>query len=234
MLKVERIDVFYGEFQAIFGLDLNVAEKETVITVGPNGAGKSTLLKAVTGLKPPKNGKITFLGRSIERLPAHRIVELGISHVPEGGKIFPQLTVFENLKIGSFIKRARDSFGRSLDEIYQLFPRLGERQHQLADTLSGGERQMLAIARSLMSRPRLVLLDEPSSGLAPLIVSSLFEFVGKIKSQGYSILMVEQNVRKALQLCDRAYLLESGMVRLQGDRDSFSHEDYIRQAYIGI
>ncbi len=234
MLKVERIDVFYGEFQAIFGLDLSVAEEETVITVGPNGAGKSTLLKAVTGLQPPVNGKITFLGRSIERLPAYRIVELGIAHVPEGGKIFPQLTVFENLKIGSFIRRARDFLGQSLDEIYHLFPRLRERQYQLADTLSGGERQMLAIARSLMSRPKLILLDEPSSGLAPMIVSSLFEFVRKIKSQGYSILMVEQNARKALQLCDRAYLLESGMVRLEGDRDSFSQETYIRQAYIGI
>ena len=234
MLEIESIDVFYGEFQAIFSLDLNVGEQETVITVGPNGAGKSTLLKAITGIQPPKQGSIRLLGRSIERLAAHKIVELGIAHVPEGGKIFPQLTVFENLKIGSFVKRARNDFRQALDEIYGLFPRLRERHHQLADTLSGGERQMLAIARSLMSRPKLILLDEPSSGLAPLIVSLLFEFVNKIKSQGYSILMVEQNVRKALQLCDRAYLLESGRVKLTGDRDSFSQESSVRQAYIGI
>jgi branched-chain amino acid transport system ATP-binding protein len=234
MLEIEAIDVYYGEFQAIFGLAMHVAERETVITVGPNGAGKSTLLKAIAGLQPPKTGRISFLEKPIERLPAHKIVELGIAQVPEGGRIFPQLTVFENLKIGSYIKRARDEFGQALDEIYQLFPRLKERHHQVADTLSGGERQMLAIARSLMSRPKLVLLDEPSSGLAPMIVTLLFDFVARIKSQGYSILMVEQNVRKALQLCDRAYLLESGRVTLEGDRDSFSQEEYIRQAYIGI
>jgi branched-chain amino acid transport system ATP-binding protein len=234
MLEVERIDVFYGEFQAIFGLDLNVKELETVITVGPNGAGKSTLLRAITGVQPPKRGRITFMGRSIEKLPAHTIVELGIAHVPEGGRLFPQLTVFENLKIGSFIRRARVDFKQVLEEVYQLFPRLQERHRQSADTLSGGERQMLAIARSLMSRPRLILLDEPSSGLAPMIVSMLFEFVRKIKSEGYAILMVEQNVRKALQLCDRAYLLESGRVKLVGGRDSFSQEASVRQAYIGI
>lgn len=234
MLEVERIDVFYGGFQAIFGLDMKVTEGETVITVGPNGAGKSTLLKAITGIHPPRSGRIMFLGEPIEKLPAHKIVERGITQVPEGGRIFPELTVFENLKIGSFVRRARDEFGRALEEIYQLFPRLKERHRQVADTLSGGERQMLAIARSLMSRPRLILLDEPSSGLAPMIVSLLFDFVGKIKEQGYSILMVEQNVRKALQLCDRAYLLESGTVKLEGDRESFSQEALVRQAYIGI
>jgi len=234
MLEVERIDVFYGEFQAIFGLDLNVKESETVIAVGPNGAGKSTLLKAITGVQPPKRGRITFMGRSIEKLPAHTIVELGIAHVPEGGKPFPHLTVFENLKIGSFIRRARIDFKEVLEQVYHLFPRLHERHRQLADTLSGGERQMLAIARSLMSRPKLILLDEPSSGLAPMVVSMLFEFVRKIKSEGYAILMVEQNARKALQLCDRAYLLESGKVRLEGERDSFSQEAPVRQAYIGI
>jgi branched-chain amino acid transport system ATP-binding protein len=234
MLEVERIDVFYGEFQAIFGLDLNVKELETVITVGPNGAGKSTLLRAITGVQPPKRGRITFMGRSIEKLPAHTIVELGIAHVPEGGRLFPQLTVFENLKIGSFIRRARVDFKQVLEEVYQLFPRLQERHRQSADTLSGGERQMLAIARSIMSRPKLILLDEPSSGLAPMIVSLLFEFVHKIKSEGYAILLVEQNVRKALQLCDRAYLLESGRVKLVGDRDSFTREASVRQAYIGI
>jgi branched-chain amino acid transport system ATP-binding protein len=234
VLEVEKIDVFYGEFQALFGLQLRVGENETVVTVGPNGAGKSTLLKAITGLQPPKAGSIMFLGKSIERLPTHKIVELGIAQVPEGGRIFPELTVFENLKIGSFVKRSRDQFPQALEGIYHLFPFLEERKHQVADTLSGGERQMLAIARSLMSNPKLILLDEPSSGLAPMIVSLLFDFVGKIKSQGYSILMVEQNARKALQLCDRAYLLESGTVRLEGDREVFSRKAHIRKAYIGI
>lgn len=234
MLEVQSIDVFYGEFQALFGLSLEVREQETVITVGPNGAGKSTLLRAVSGLLPCKNGSVTFLGQPIHNLPAHKIVELGIAHVPEGGRIFAGLTVMENLKIGSYIKRARPNVERNLEEIYQLFPRLAERRLQMADTLSGGERQMLAIARSLMSRPRLIMLDEPSSGLAPLVVSMLFEFVGRIKSQGYSILMVEQNVRKALELSDRAYLMESGRVRLQGSREQFSQESYIRQAYLGL
>ena len=234
MLEVERIDVFYGEFQALFGMDLRVGAQETVITVGPNGAGKSTLLKAITGLQPPRNGRVMFRGQSIERLPTHRIVELGIAHVPEGGRVFPQLRVAENLRIGSYPQRARENAPKSLEEIYALFPRLRERQKQMADTLSGGERQMLAIARSLMSRPQLVLLDEPSSGLAPMIVSLLFDLVDQIKRQGYSILMVEQNVRKALSLCDRAYLMESGQVKLSGDREAFGQEASIRQAYLGL
>jgi len=159
---------------------------------------------------------------------------LGISLVPEGGRVFPQLSVFENLKIGSYVERARRGFRQAVEEIYELFPRLKEREKQVADTLSGGERQMLAIARSLMSRPKLILLDEPSSGLAPMVVSMLFDFVADIRRQGYAILMVEQNARKALQLCDRAYLLESGRVRLEGDRESFSAEEHIRKAYLGI
>jgi branched-chain amino acid transport system ATP-binding protein len=234
MLEVENIHVFYGEFQALFGLSLEVGEKETVITVGPNGAGKSTLLRAISGLLPPRTGSIRFLGEPIHNMPAHRIVELGIAHVPEGGRVFPHLTVMENLKIGSYIRRARKGVGKNLEEIYRLFPRLAERRLQLADTLSGGERQMLAIARSLMSGPRLILLDEPSSGLAPLVVTMLLDFVARIRSQGYSILMVEQNVRKALELSDRAYLMESGRVRLQGTREEFSQESYIRQAYLGL
>jgi len=234
MLEVQGIDVFYGEFQALFEMSLEVREKETVITVGPNGAGKSTLLRAVSGLLPCRKGSVSFLGQPVHNLPAHKIVELGIAHVPEGGRVFPRLTVVENLKIGSYTKKARASVERTLQEIYELFPRLAERRMQLADTLSGGERQMLAIARSLMSGPKLIMLDEPTSGLAPLVVSMLFDFVGRIKSQGYSILMVEQNVRKALELSDRAYLLESGRVRLQGNREEFSQESYIRQAYLGL
>jgi len=234
MLEIRNLNVFYGEFQALFDISLKISEGETVITVGPNGAGKSTLLKTVSGLLPPRSGSITFLGEAIDRLPAHEIVGRGIAHVPEGGKLFPNLTVLENLRVGSYIKRARGEFSTALKEIYRLFPILDERKNQMADTLSGGERQMLAIARSLMSRPKLVLLDEPSSGLAPRVVSRVFEFVRQIKAQGYAILMVEQNVRKALQLSDRAYLMESGRVHREGTRQSFLDDPYIKKAYIGL
>ena len=234
MLEIQDLNVSYGEFQALFDVSLRVAEKETVITVGPNGAGKSTLLKTVSGLLHPRSGTITFLGKRVEGLPAHAIVEMGITHVPEGGRLFPYLTVLENLKIGSYLPRARSESGKILKEIYQLFPILDERKKQLAATMSGGERQMLAIARCLMSRPKLILLDEPSSGLAPRVVSRVLEFVHQIKSQGYAILMVEQNVRKALRLSDRAYLMESGRVHKEGTQQSFFEDPYIKKAYIGL
>lgn len=234
MLEIKSLNVYYGEFQALFEVSLRVLEGETVITVGPNGAGKSTLLKTISGLFRPRSGTITFLGKRIDGLPAHRIVEMGIAQVPEGGWLFPQLTVLENLKVGSYLKGARNEYAPTLKEIYRLFPILDERKKQVADTLSGGERQMLAIARSLMSRPKLILLDEPSSGLAPRVVSRVFEFVKQIKAQGYAILMVEQNVRKALHLSDRAYLMESGRVHKEGVRQSFLDDPYIKKAYIGL
>ncbi len=234
MLEIQNLNVYYGEFQALFDASLRVSEGETVITVGPNGAGKSTLLKTISGLLQPRSGTITFLGKPIDHLPAHEIVELGITHVPEGGRLFPQLSVYENLKVGSYLKRARSEAAATLKEIYRLFPILDERKKQLADTMSGGERQMLAIARCLMSRPKLILLDEPSSGLAPRVVSRVLEFVHQIKAQGYAILMVEQNVRKALRLSDRAYLMESGRVHKEGNQQSFLEDPYIRKAYIGL
>lgn len=234
MLEIQNLNVYYGEFQALFNVSLRVSEGETVITVGPNGAGKSTLLKTISGLLQARSGTITFLGKRIESLPAHEIVELGITHVPEGGRLFPQLSVYENLKVGSYLKRARSEAAATLKEIYRLFPILDERKRQLADTMSGGERQMLAIARCLMSRPKLILLDEPSSGLAPRVVSRVLEFVHQIKAQGYAILMVEQNVRKALRLSDRAYLMESGRVHKEGTQQSFLEDPYIRKAYIGL
>jgi branched-chain amino acid transport system ATP-binding protein len=234
MLEIEKVNVFYGEFQALFDASLRVSEGETVITVGPNGAGKSTLLKAISGLLRPRSGTITFLGNRINQVPAHEIVELGITHVPEGGRLFPQLSVYENLQVGSYLKRARSEAAATLQEIYRLFPILDERKKQLADTLSGGERQMLAIARCLMSRPKLILLDEPSSGLAPRVVSRVLDFVHQIKAKGYAILMVEQNVRKALQLSDRAYLMESGRVHKEGTKQSFLEDPYIKKAYIGL
>jgi branched-chain amino acid transport system ATP-binding protein len=234
MLEIRNLNVSYGGFQALFDVSLRVAEGETVITVGPNGAGKSTLLKTISGLLPARSGTIDFLGKRIDRLPAHEIVELGITHVPEGGRLFPQLTVYENLRVGSYLKRARGEAASTLKEIYRLFPILDERKRQMADTMSGGERQMLAIARSLMSRPKLILLDEPSSGLAPRVVSRVLDFVHQIKAQGYAILMVEQNVRKALRLSDRAYLMESGRVHKEGTQQSFLDDPYIKKAYIGL
>jgi branched-chain amino acid transport system ATP-binding protein len=234
MLEVQNANIYYGEFQALFDVSLKVSEGETVITVGPNGAGKSTLLKTISGLLHPRSGSVTFLGSRIDRVPAHEIVELGITHVPEGGRLFPQLSVYENLRVGSYLKRARGEAATTLKEIYRLFPILDERKKQLADTLSGGERQMLAIARCLMSRPKLILLDEPSSGLAPRVVSRVLDFVHQIKSQGYAILMVEQNVRKALKLSDRAYLMESGRVHKEGTKQSFLDDPYIKKAYIGL
>jgi branched-chain amino acid transport system ATP-binding protein len=234
MLEIQNSSVYYGEFQALYDVSLKVSEGETVITVGPNGAGKSTLLKTISGLLRPRSGSITFLGNRIDQFPAHEIVELGITHVPEGGRLFPQLSVYENLRVGSYLKRARGEAAETLKEIYRLFPILDERKKQLADTLSGGERQMLAIARCLMSRPKLILLDEPSSGLAPRVVSRVLDFVHQIKSQGYAILMVEQNVRKALKLSDRAYLMESGRVHKEGTKQSFLDDPYIKKAYIGL
>ncbi len=234
MLEIQNLNVRYGEFQALFDVSLRLSEGETVITVGPNGAGKSTLLKTISGLLTPRSGSITFLGKPIAGLPAHKIVRLGIAHIPEGGRLFPQLTVLENLKIGSYPKKARSEFAAGLKEIYHLFPILDERKKQMADTLSGGERQMLSIARGLMSRPKLILLDEPSSGLAPRVVSRVFEFVRHIKAKGYAILMVEQNVRKALQLSERAYFMESGRVRKEGTQQAFLEDPYIKKAYIGL
>ena len=234
MLKIDAIKAGYGEFQVLHDISLEVGSGQTVITAGPNGAGKTTLLKLISGLLKPSSGTIHYNGQRIDNEEPHEIVELGISLVPEGGRLFPYLTTLDNLKIGSFIKTARKEFKDSLEEIFSLFPILKERRKQIAGSLSGGERQMLAIARSLMSRPKMVMLDEPSSGLAPKIVSLVFDFVVRIKSQGYSILMVEQNARKALELADHAYLLESGRLQFQGGKEDFLNNPYIKKAYLGI
>jgi branched-chain amino acid transport system ATP-binding protein len=234
MLRIESISAAYGEFRVLHEISLEVGSGETAIAVGPNGAGKTTLLKVISGLLRPSLGTIHFDGQRVDDQEPHEIVELGISLVPEGGRLFPYLTVLDNLKIGSFSKKARGEFKKALDEIFSLFPILEDRKKQLAGSLSGGERQMLAIARSLMSRPKLVMLDEPSSGLAPKVISRVFEFVRSIKSQGYSILMVEQNARKALELADHAYLLESGSLQFHGGKEDFIKNPYIEKAYLGI
>jgi len=234
MIRTERIVAGYGDLVILKEVSVEVGKGQTAIILGPNGAGKSTLLKVITGQVKPISGEVHFNGLEIGHQEAHKIAEMGISIVPEGGRIFPGLTVYNNLKVGSYCKRARSRFKERLQEIYGLFPILKERQVQAAGSLSGGERQMLAIARALMSQPQVILLDEPSMGLAPLIVNEVFDLVRKIKTQGYSILMTEQNVRKALQLADYAYLLESGVVQFQGAREPFSQNPDIQKAYLGI
>jgi branched-chain amino acid transport system ATP-binding protein len=234
MLRVEGVSAGYGKFNILKHISIKVAEGTTVIMVGSNGAGKSTLLKTVAGMIRPVSGSIYFHEKQINGLPPHEIVEIGIALVPEGGRIFSELTVFENLKMGSYAAAARKKFDGSLQEVFQLFPVLQDRRKQVAGSLSGGERQMLAIARALMTRPRLIMLDEPSSGLAPKIVTKVFEFVETIKRQGYSILIVEQNVLKAVTLAEYAYLLETGAVIYEGAKEEFLNNPKIRASYLGL
>lgn len=234
MLKIEGINASYGEFEILHDISLELPTGETVILVGPNGAGKSTLLKVISGALKPTSGTIYFDGQRVDGKEPHKVVEMGISIVPEGGRLFPELTVYDNLRVGSYSTRARKQFKQRLQEISQLFPILKERQKQIAGSLSGGERQMLAIARTLMSQPKLVMLDEPSSGLAPKVITRVFEFVTGIKAQGYSILMVEQNIRKALKLADHVYLIESGRLQFHGGKEDFVKNPRIKRAYLGI
>lgn len=234
MLEVKDIDVCYGDVQVLRGVSLSVGEGEIVGLVGANGAGKSTTLKAISGLIPLRNGSMQFDGVRLDGVPAHKVVELGISHVPEGRRLFPYLTVKENLEVGALIPRAKKVRKESLEQVFSLFPVLRERSQQLAGTLSGGEQQMLAIARGLMSRPRLLMLDEPSLGLAPLFVKKIFELVETIRQQGISIFLVEQNVKHCLEVVNRAYVLENGRVVLHGSGKELLESDSVRQAYLGI
>jgi branched-chain amino acid transport system ATP-binding protein len=223
-----------GSFRALFDVSLEVLQGEAVGVVGPNGAGKTTLMRVISGLIPPRGGRMTFEGRSIGDLPAHRIVEHGIAHVPENRRLFPRLTIEDNLRIGAFIPQARRHFRAHVDRVYTLFPRLKERRHQVAGTLSGGEQQMCAIGRALMSGPKLLMMDEPSAGLAPLVVQQVFEFVHHIRANGLTVLIVEQNVQQVLDVVDRAYLLEVGSIKLVGTSDELKGNDFIRKSYMGL
>jgi len=234
LLKVNNIDVFYGDLQALWGVSFEVHEGEKVVIVGANGAGKTTTLKTISGLLRPRSGTIEFKGQRIDKLPPHKIVELGIAHVPEGRRIFPKMTVLENLEMGAYIKRAREKFDDTLEWVFSIFPRLKERKNQIAGTMSGGERQMLAIARGLMSRPDLLMLDEPSLGLAPKLVMKTFEVIKRIGEEGVTILLVEQNVRHALELADRGYVLETGRITLSGTSEELLSNDYVKKAYLGM
>jgi branched-chain amino acid transport system ATP-binding protein len=234
MLELTDINAGYAGFQALFGVTMQVAAGEAVAVIGANGAGKTTLLRVISGLLPPTSGRMTLEGRDLLTMAAHNIVAAGIAHVPESRRLFPRLSVEENLRMGAFIAAARARFPERLDYVYRLFPRLQERASQLAGTLSGGEQQMCAIARALMSGPKLVLLDEPSMGLAPVVVTQVFDLVRRIRGEGYTVLIVEQNVRQVLKVVDRAYLLEVGRVKAQGAASELAASDEIRAAYMGI
>jgi branched-chain amino acid transport system ATP-binding protein len=234
MLELRSVDAGYGSFQALFDINLEVKAGEAVGVIGPNGAGKTTLMRVISGLIRPTRGSIGMQGADVVATPAHRIVSLGIAHVPENRRLFPRLSVEDNLKMGAFMPEARAKFGERLEVVFTLFPRLKERRTQLAGTMSGGEQQMCAIGRALMSDPKLLLLDEPSAGLAPVVVQQVFELVNRIRAGGLTVLIVEQNVQQVLRVVDRAYLLEAGTIRLSGRASDMMESDTIKQAYLGV
>ena len=232
ILRVEDINVYYGAIHAIKGISFEVNEGEIVTLIGANGAGKSTTLKTVSGLLRSKTGSIHFLGEDIGKVPAHKLVEKGLSQVPEGRRVFQQMTVQENLEMGAFTEKASTIPG-NLERVYEQFPRLKERYKQIAGTLSGGEQQMLAMGRALMSDPKLLMMDEPSMGLAPILVEQIFEIIQNLHKAGTTILLVEQNAQMALSIADRAYVLETGKISLSGPADELLHNDSVRKAYLG-
>jgi len=234
MLELHGITAGYGEFTALWDVSLRVDAGEAVAVVGPNGAGKTTLMRVISGLVVPRAGTLTFEGAALTGRRADEVVARGIAHVPEGRRIFPALSVADNLKMGAFLPRARARFAENLDRVWGLFPVLAERRKQRAGTLSGGEQQMLAIGRALMSQPKIILLDEPSMGLAPVMVLRLFDLIRRVREEGYTILVVEQNVRQVLKLVDRAYLLEVGRIKMHGPAAELSDQDFVRKAYVGL
>jgi branched-chain amino acid transport system ATP-binding protein len=234
VLELRNVTAGYGAFTALWDVSLSIASGEAVAVVGPNGAGKTTLLRVISGLLPPRSGELELEGARLTGRAVHEIVARGIAHVPEGRRIFPALTVADNLKMGAFLPAARRRFAESLARVHELFPVLAERSTQRAGSLSGGEQQMLAIGRALMSRPKLILLDEPSMGLAPVLVLRLFDLIRRVREEGYTILVVEQNVRQVLKIVDRAYLLEVGRIKMEGRAAELSEESFVRKAYVGL
>ena len=234
MLELDGLCAGYGTFRALHGVSLSVRAGEMVGVLGPNGAGKSTMLRAISGMLAPSAGRIAFDGQDIAGLPAHRVLAHGIAHVPEGRRLFPRLTVEENLRIGAYLPAARQRIAERLAAVYDLFPRMRERRNQAAGTMSGGEQQMCAIGRALMSGPRLLLLDEPSAGLAPLVVQQVFDLVRRISREGLTVLIVEQNVRGVLDLADRVYLLEVGAIRMSGPAARMRDDPAIQASYLGM
>jgi branched-chain amino acid transport system ATP-binding protein len=234
MLKIEKLNFAYGDLKVLWDVDLEVHEGEIVTVVGANGAGKSTTLKNISRLVTPASGSLTFMGESLVRLQPHHVVERGLVQVPEGRRIFPEMTVMENLRMGSYVKGTRGDRQKNIDWVFELFPRLKEREKQLGGTMSGGEQQMLAIARGLMANPKLLLLDEPSLGLSPLLVKNIFDIITGINKQGVTILLVEQNVYQSLRIAHRAYVMETGRVVLSGKGEELLDNDHIKKAFLGM
>jgi branched-chain amino acid transport system ATP-binding protein len=234
MLEVSNIDTFYGKIQALWDVSLTIEEAEIVALVGSNGAGKTTLLNTISGLLRPASGSVEFCGKRIEGLKPHVIVQLGMSHIPEGRRLFPDMSVRENLEMGAYMKRVWKDKQESFHTVYQLFPILQARQGQIASTLSGGEQQMVAMGRGLMSQPRLCIIDEPSSGLSPLMVEEIFGIIEGLRDQGIAIFLIEQNVQQTLEIADRAYVLENGRITLEGESKKLLEEEVIRKAYLGL
>ncbi|MBW2017457.1 MAG: ABC transporter ATP-binding protein [Deltaproteobacteria bacterium] len=233
-LKVNGIDVFYGDLQVLWDVSFEVREKEILVLIGANGSGKSTTIRTISSLLKPRKGTIEFNGVRLDQLPPYKIIDHGIVHVPEGRRLFPEMSVEENLIMGTLRKEAKAKRFETIDYVYGLFPRLKERKKQLAGTLSGGEQQMLAIGRGLMSLPRLMMFDEPSLGLAPILVHEIFEMVKKVNREGVTVLLVEQNVRQTLAMCDRAYVLENGRILMGGTGQELISNDHVKEAYLGI
>ncbi len=233
MLRVENVEVYYGVIKAIKGVSFEVNKGEIIALIGSNGAGKTTMLHTITGLISPKSGSIYLDGKDITKVPAHKIVAMGMAHVPEGRRIFQQLTVYENLKLGAFILKDKKQIEKNLKYVYEHFPRLKERKNQIAGTLSGGEQQMLAMGRALMSNPEIILMDEPSMGLSPILVSEIFQIIKEVSADGTTVLLVEQNAKKALSIADRAYVLETGNIVLSGDAKELMNDENIKKAYLG-
>ncbi|MCI9104165.1 MAG: ABC transporter ATP-binding protein [Lachnospiraceae bacterium] len=232
LLEVNGLEVYYGVIQAIKGISFTVEQGEVIALIGANGAGKTTTLQTITGLIPSKAGTILYEGKEITRLPGHKLVPMGIAHVPEGRRVFAQLSVLQNLRLGAYTRRDKNEVEKTLEVVYSRFPRLKERQNQLAGTLSGGEQQMLAMGRALMSHPKLIVMDEPSMGLSPIYVNEIFNIIKKINGDGTTVLLVEQNAKKALSIANRAYVLETGTIVLSGDAKELMNNDSVKKAYL--
>lgn len=233
MLEIKDLEVYYGVIQAIKGVSFEVNEGEVIALIGANGAGKTTILHTITGLLETRKGTVTFDGKDITKVPAHKIVTMGMAHVPEGRRVFANLSVLQNLKMGAYTRKDKNEIEQTLQTVYKRFPRLEERQNQLAGTLSGGEQQMLAMGRALMSHPRILLMDEPSMGLSPIFVNEIFDIIKKVSAGGTTVLLVEQNAKKALSISNRAYVLETGNIVLEGKAEELLNNDSIKKAYLG-
>ena len=233
MLEVRDLQVYYGMIHAIKGISFDVNQGEVIALIGPNGAGKTTTLHTITGLLAPKSGSVLFEGKDITKVPAHKIVSMGMAHVPEGRRVFAELSVYENLKMGAYTRKDKKEIEESLANVYKRFPRLEERKNQMAGTLSGGEQQMLAMGRALMSKPKIILMDEPSMGLSPIFVNEIFDIIRAVSESGTTVLLVEQNAKKALSISDRAYVLETGTITMSGKAKDLLEDEAVKKAYLG-